>query len=166
MKRINQPRLGDTEKSENLGHRSKHKMIYHACEKCGKKRWVRTDKDNRPASRHCHDCALEIAADAKAEFRRGANRESKISEVWGDNCYTCGRETNILHRKDCQPHDNIRRMSVKDFQKLYEDDKDKYVKLCNGHHQKVHDIADDGWCWDDLEDFIKEVYEGENWNEF
>jgi predicted RNA-binding Zn-ribbon protein involved in translation (DUF1610 family) len=160
MKRMEKPKLGDVKNSEDLGYRSRHKMVYHACEKCGEGRWVRATKGNQPASRHCDDCGLKVAADSEAEFRRGENREGKIREAWGDYCFTCGKKTKVLHRKDGQSHDNIRRMSATNFQKLYENDKERYVKLCERDHPRVHAIADDGWPWKDLEEFKKEVYEG------
>ena len=162
MKENRRSRLGDVKNSQDLGYKSRHKMAYHACENCGKERWVRADKNNRPASSYCRHCALRMVTDIEEEFRRGEDRESKISEAWGDYCFTCGRKTKVLHRKDGQPHDNIRRMSVKDFEKLYENDKDKYVKLCERDHPRVHAIAGDGYSFDDLERFKKKVYEGEN----
>jgi hypothetical protein len=45
------PTLGDTKRTP------KNRFIWHACEDCGKERWVCIVRD-KPGSRRCHRCAL------------------------------------------------------------------------------------------------------------
>ena len=53
------PELGEVRKGTEIGKRSVSKHIYHACEDCGKCRWVRLLKNGEPRSELCKSCSLK-----------------------------------------------------------------------------------------------------------
>ena len=57
------PRLGEIKRGCEVGRNGHSKYIWHACEACGKKRWVYL-KRGQPISKHC-DCARVTACKNK-----------------------------------------------------------------------------------------------------
>jgi len=47
--------LGDIKRGPEIGYKSKDKHIWHACEDCGKRRWVRL-QHGKPVSARCQAC--------------------------------------------------------------------------------------------------------------
>ena len=47
------PKIGEVRKSKELGYKRHDKWIWHACENCGKERWVALAK-GKPKSLRCH----------------------------------------------------------------------------------------------------------------
>lgn len=55
------PKLGEIKKGREIGKKSIYGIyVWHACEICGKERWVRTRK-GQPIDIHCLSCAWEIS---------------------------------------------------------------------------------------------------------
>ena len=50
------PEIGEIKKGTEIGYKSSHKLIWHACVTCGKKRWVELSH-NLPARLRCRKCA-------------------------------------------------------------------------------------------------------------
>ena len=51
------PELGEIRKGRELGYKNKtSNLIWHACENCGKGRWVKIIK-GKPVNKRCHSCA-------------------------------------------------------------------------------------------------------------
>ena len=50
------PKIDEIRRAKELGYNGKRKYIWHACEKCGKERWVRTKK-GEPLNIKCRSCA-------------------------------------------------------------------------------------------------------------
>ena len=53
------PELGEIKKASEIGKRGGNKYIYHACEECGKERWVML-KRRQPENRYCLSCAGKV----------------------------------------------------------------------------------------------------------
>ena len=53
---INNPQLGDELHGRDAGRKSRHIVVWVACPKCGKTRWLHKDKEN--ISRQCRSCYL------------------------------------------------------------------------------------------------------------
>lgn len=60
--------LGETRKAAEIGYKGGNKWLWHACELCGKERWVVIRK-REPSRKHCHSCAARL----RCVNRRGAN---------------------------------------------------------------------------------------------
>uniref|UniRef100_A0A6M3IXZ3 Putative homing endonuclease n=1 Tax=viral metagenome TaxID=1070528 RepID=A0A6M3IXZ3_9ZZZZ len=50
------PTLGEIKKDSEIGYKGSFKRIYHACEKCGKERWV-VVRDGKAKCKLCSTCA-------------------------------------------------------------------------------------------------------------
>ncbi len=53
--KIEAPTIGEIRKGTELGYKSNHKLIWHACEKCGKPRWAQMAK-GKPQHNWCSAC--------------------------------------------------------------------------------------------------------------
>jgi len=72
------PELGEIHKAEELGYKSRRqKYIWHACEICGKERWVRVEK-GKPSSHCCPICANAM---------RGRRGDKHPTWKGGQHCY-------------------------------------------------------------------------------
>ena len=49
--------LGEIKKGTEVGKKYRGKYIYHACEVCGKKRWVQC-KNGEPTNKRCRSCGI------------------------------------------------------------------------------------------------------------
>lgn len=52
---FNNPKEGDIAKSRHIGKKGTHSHIYHACEGCGKLRWIELQK-GKPTNARCSSC--------------------------------------------------------------------------------------------------------------
>lgn len=59
LQRIKGNVIGEIRQSGEIGYQGTHKRIWHACEDCGKERWVYLDK-GKPISIRCHKCASKL----------------------------------------------------------------------------------------------------------
>jgi len=50
------PEIGEIRKAEEIGYRTRGSFIWHACEGCGKERWVAL-VGGQPKNKKCHKCA-------------------------------------------------------------------------------------------------------------
>ena len=47
--------VGEIRRADEIGYQGTHKYIWHACEGCGKQRWVKLEHE-KPISPKCHKC--------------------------------------------------------------------------------------------------------------
>jgi len=52
------PEIGEIRTGKQLGFKDGHRHIWHACQKCGKQRWVSLHK-GKPESIHCKSCSMK-----------------------------------------------------------------------------------------------------------
>lgn len=50
------PEIGEIRGAKEIGHKGRWKFVWHACEDCGKERWVQLIK-GEPKNKRCHKCA-------------------------------------------------------------------------------------------------------------
>jgi len=57
MLNFKKPSIGETKYASELGYAGTDRFIWTACIDCGKERWVRLEKGNKPRSIRCLQCA-------------------------------------------------------------------------------------------------------------
>lgn len=70
------PILGETKDGRNIGYKTRHRCIWHACSDCGKQRWVRLVK-GKPQSPLCQTCAAKLyklAGSKNCHWRGGKHK--------------------------------------------------------------------------------------------
>jgi hypothetical protein len=50
-----QPKVGDVARGQDIGYKGWNKYVWHACDKCGKERWVALRK-GKPVHTQCRSC--------------------------------------------------------------------------------------------------------------
>ena len=89
--------MGELRQAKEIGYKGHKKYIYHACEICGKCRWVQFSK-GKPINLRCFSCAL------KAEERRAklsqANSGAKSHRWKGGRAKSGGYITILLQPDD------------------------------------------------------------------
>lgn len=62
------PEIGDIKRAKELGYKHKsYKYVYHACEICGKERWVYLRK-GEPANKWCGDCSRKMVSQTRRDY--------------------------------------------------------------------------------------------------
>jgi len=65
------PEIGDIKKGIEVGFKSHGSVIWHACEVCGKERWVQVNvKSFEPTNKRCNSCAQLDKKGGRSESRR------------------------------------------------------------------------------------------------
>ena len=64
------PEIGEIKRGTEIGYKNNMGHIWHACEKCGKERWV-IIKGGIPKTTLCHHCAASINGKDNANWRGG-----------------------------------------------------------------------------------------------
>ena len=61
--RKNDPVIGEVRRGKEIGRSGNRKWIWHACERCGKPRWVslRLVHPLTVSARHCFPCGAKVA---------------------------------------------------------------------------------------------------------
>ena len=126
--------LGEIRRGETIGKNTGFKYIWHACEECGKERWV-SAKRGKPVALRCGSCALKgnglgkgkvqnltlnTAKPALGETRYGkelGKKDYQAHFIWSA-CIDCGKERWVLLYKDnphfvrCRPCARKRRFEI------------------------------------------------------
>lgn len=53
------PELNEIKRSQEIGKGGHYRWIWLACERCGKERWIRLAKGNKPSGLLCRSCAVK-----------------------------------------------------------------------------------------------------------
>jgi len=92
---LHSPKTGDIKTGKEIGRTGNRKWIWHACEDCGKERWVslRIVNPNKPSSRFCLPCGIR-----QMWKRPGMKlRQSEVRK--GEKCYAWkGGKAKSRHR--------------------------------------------------------------------
>lgn len=66
-----EPKLGEIRRADEVGLKSgSHKVIWHACKDCSKRRWVIL-RNGKPQSPRCHPCGTKTGARKRSNLYRG-----------------------------------------------------------------------------------------------
>jgi len=68
------PEVGEIRKGREIGRTRTSKWIWHACEGCGKCRWVQFKK-GMPESRHCVNCANKKVGEKNNNWKGGRAKD-------------------------------------------------------------------------------------------
>ncbi len=77
------PQLGEIRQGSVLGYKTLAKRIWHACEICGKERWVLFIK-GKPENRCCANCSRKMAAQLRRNYRGSQNPHWHGGVHYGD----------------------------------------------------------------------------------
>ena len=78
------PELGEIRRGREIGkqrERPYHAYIWHACEGCGKKRWVEFFK-GQPRNQRCQPCQLSLAGPESNHWKGGRVKGDGYINVW------------------------------------------------------------------------------------
>jgi len=77
------PQIGDIRKGTDIGYTCGNKFIWHACEGCGKERWVSLRMGN-PTHKICYSCSAKRKIGDRASCWKGgrSHRSNGYIEVW------------------------------------------------------------------------------------
>jgi len=70
------PKLGDTTKAFNIGHKGNGNLVWHACEGCGKERWVGVRR-GKPIHVLCNACTGKVHGAKHPNWKGGIRKHSR-----------------------------------------------------------------------------------------
>ena len=88
------PKVGEVRKAAEINYKSTNKFIWHACEICGKKRWVQLRK-GKPIKLMCLPCGAR-----KANWKGGTRKHGGYIQVWlspNDFFYPMANKTGYVY---------------------------------------------------------------------